>query len=165
MVSLAAPSKPVGELFFSGGGADALVTVNGEPARSGRTLFGDSTISTGDGVQAIVSVGKLNRIQLAANSTFALSEEPGLVAGSLVAGNITVINSLEGVTVRNLAGELVKLNAGETVGTNASTAVRQTRTGGLQPWQWALIIGAAAAVIIIVAASGGDDAAPASPIR
>ncbi len=58
MVSLAASSKPVGELSVSASTAESAVTVNGEVAKSGRTLFGDSTISTADGAQAVFSIGK-----------------------------------------------------------------------------------------------------------
>ncbi|CAN5184055.1 hypothetical protein BH20ACI2_BH20ACI2_13510 [soil metagenome] len=168
MVSLAASSRPIGELIVSGGSENASVTVNGESAKSGRTLFTNSTISTPDGMQAILSLGKTGKLQLAPNTTFSLGSDPGTIAGSLVSGRITVLNSLGGITVNNLSSEPVTLGAGESAEANASSAVRQTGgSGGLKPWHWALIVGAAAAVIIIVLASRGndDDSRPISPIR
>jgi hypothetical protein len=167
MVSLAASSKPVGELSFSSGSGDSSVTVNGEAAKSGRTLFGDSTVSTPDGTQAIISLGKGTKVQLASNTTFALSADQALSAGSLMSGNLTVISSPTAVSVKNLAGDTVSLNAGESIEASAKSAAKQSgKIGGLEPWQLALIIGAAVAVVIIVvAASGGNDSTPVSPIR
>ncbi len=167
MVSLAASSKPVGELIVSGGPENASVNVNGESAKSGRTLFTNSTISTPDGMQAILSLGKTGKLQLAPNTTFSLASDTGTVTGSLVSGRITVLNSLGGITVNNLSGETVVLGSGESIEANASSAVRQTGgAGGLKPWHWAVIVGAAAAVLIIVLASrGDDDSTPVSPIR
>lgn len=164
MVTLAVPSKPVGELTFSGSNADQFVTVNGEAAKSGRTLFGDSTIATGEGVQAVINISGGGKIQLAPNSKFVLSPD-GTFAGSLIAGNVKARSRTEGLAVKISAGDLVKLDFGDSVDANSSTVVKQTKAGGLEPWQWALIIGAAAAVIIIVAASGGNDSTPISPIR
>jgi hypothetical protein len=167
MVSLAASSKPIGELIVAGGSNNVAVTVNGESAKSGRTLFANSTISTPDGMQAILNLGKTGKLQLAPNSTFSLASESGTAAGSLVSGKITVLNSLGGITVNNVSGEPVLLVAGESIEANASSAVKQTGgSGGLKPWHWALIVGAAAAVIVIVLASGSDnDSTPVSPVR
>lgn len=167
MVSLAASSKPIGELIVAGGSNNASVTVNGESAKSGRTLFANSTISTPEGMEAILSLGKTGKLQLAPNTTFSLASDAGTVAGSLVSGKITVLTSLGGITVNNLSGETVTLVAGESIEANASSAVRQTGgSGGLKPWHWAVIVGAAAAVIVIVLASrGDDDSTPVSPIR
>lgn len=165
MVSLATSSKPVGELIVTGGSENSI-TVNGESAKSGRTLFANSTISTPDGMQAILSLGKTGKLQLDPNTTFSLASDTETVAGSLVSGRITVVNSLGGITVNNLSGETIKLGAGESLEANASAAARQTGgSGGLKPWHWALIVGAAAAVIVIVLAAGGDDDSPVSPIR
>ena len=165
MVSLAASSKPIGELSFSGTSGEAAVTVNGEAAKSGRTLFGDSTVSTADGVQAMISMGKGTKVRLASNTTFALSGDQASFAGSLISGNLTVISSQNGISVRNLSGQLVKLNTGESIEANATTAAKQSGSvGGLEPWQLALIIGAAVAVVIIVVAASGGDSSPASPI-
>src|SRR5688500_20370754 len=49
MVSLAASSKPVGELSFSGNSAEASVTATGEAANRGRTPYGDSNDMTAQG--------------------------------------------------------------------------------------------------------------------
>ena len=126
MTSLAAPSKPVGELIFSSGSGNNAVIVNGEAARSGRTLFSDSTISTPDGATAIVSLGRMGKIQLGPNTTFSLSAEQATIAGSLLSGSVTVLNSLEGLTIRNASGEIVKLMGTSAYYAPAASAVSAT---------------------------------------
>src|SRR5687768_10364445 len=84
MVSLAASSRAIGELSVSESSANSAVTVNGEVAKSGRTLFGDSTISTADGARAVVSISGGAKLQLAPNTTFALSSDQRSSAGSLM---------------------------------------------------------------------------------
>ena len=167
MVSLAAQGKVVGELTVSTGSAETAVTVNGEVARNGRTLFANSVVATGDGAQAVISIGKGVKIQLAPDSKFLLAPDPVPYLGTLTAGRIIALNSSQGVSIRNSYGEVVKLNTGESIEAGASSAVKQSGSvGGLEPWQLALIIGAAVAVVVlVVVASGGDDSSPVSPIR
>jgi hypothetical protein len=163
MVCLAAPGKAVGELMISGSAADgSSVNVNGEPAKSGRTLFPNSTISTPDGVEAVISLGPSGKIQLGPGTTFTVSTSPA--SGDLTAGEITLLSSAEGITVKTLSGEMVKLNSGETVSANSAAAARQTGPGGLEWWKWALIVGGVVTVIVIAVAASGDDT-PVSPIR
>jgi len=64
MVALAAPAAATGELTVSG-----QVTVNGATAVSGATLFSDSTITTAKGASAIVSLGKLGRVEVQEDTT------------------------------------------------------------------------------------------------
>lgn len=166
MVSLAAQGKVVGELTVSTGSAE--VTVNGEAAGSGRTLFANSVVATGYGAQAVISVGKDVKIQLAPDTKFLLAPDPVPYLGTLTAGRIIALNSSQGVSIRNSYGEVVKLNTGDSIEAGSSSAVKQSGgVGGLEPWQLALIIGAAVAVVILVVAAsgGGDDSPPVSPIR
>ncbi len=167
MVSLAASIKPVGELLVSGTSADGnTVTVNGEPAKSGRTLFANSIISTPDGVEAVISLGKSGKFRLAPGSTFTVSDDSVSVAGSLTSGQLTLLNGYDGVSINNSAGESVKLNSGETASATSAAAQQGRGPGGLEWWKWALIAGGVITVIIIaVAASGDDDSSPISPIR
>ena len=147
MVTLAASSKPVGELVVTGTVTDsAPVSVNGEPAKSGRTVFSPSTIVTPETTGAIVNLGKAGKIELGPNTTFALTSDSNTVGGSLTAGNITVLSAANGVNITNLSGELVKLNAGETASANSGTTSKKAKPGpgGLDWAYWAAIIGGAA---------------------
>lgn len=72
MVSLAAPAQgqtgPSGDLSVVG-----EVSVNGTSAISGATVFSDSTITTAQGSSAVVSLGKLGRVEILPNSSLKLS--------------------------------------------------------------------------------------------
>ena len=167
-VSLAAQGKVIGELTVSVGSVEEAVTVNGEVARTGRTLFANNVVATGDGARAVIVVGNGARVQLAPDTTLALASDPVPYLGTLSAGRITALSGGQGVSIRNSYGQVVKLNTGDSIEAGSSSAVRQSGSvGGLEPWQLALIIGAAAAVVVlVVVASGGDDDSPSvSPVR
>jgi hypothetical protein len=89
MVVLATPGQtgPSGELSVSG-----QVTVNGQNAISGATVFSDSTVTTAKGSSAVVSLGKLGRVEVLPESSIKLSfTESGLTA-TLEAGRVRVSN-------------------------------------------------------------------------
>jgi type 1 fimbria pilin len=94
MVVLAAPgAKASGELSVSG-----QVTVNGQKVISGGTLFSDSTISTADQSSASVSIGKLGRVELSANSNLRLTFTDNSINAMLETGSAHV-STLTGVSV------------------------------------------------------------------
>jgi hypothetical protein len=166
MFALAASTKPIGELIVTGGNSDgASVTVNGEPAKSGRTVFASSTITTPDGVTVVLNMGKAGKIELAPNTTFSIDGDGNVAQGNLSAGNVSVLNGTQGISVKTLSGDTVTLNAGETASANSSTSSKAAKPGpgGLDWWYWAAIIGGATAVVIIIATR--DDDNPTSPIR
>ena len=167
MVTLATSTKPVGELIVSGGKSDGVaVTVNGEPATSGRTIFASSTIVTPDGVTAVLNMGKAGKIELSPNTTFVIDGDGNVVGGSLTAGNVTVINSASPIGVKTLSGDTVTLNTGETAAASSTAPAKRAKPGpgGIDWWVWGAIIGGAAATIIIIAVANDDDN-PTSPIR
>ena len=84
MVALAAPQQgPSGELSVVG-----EVSVNGTNAISGATVFSDSAITTGQNSSAVVSLGKLGRVELMPNSSLKLTFSEGTVTGALDAGKV-----------------------------------------------------------------------------
>jgi hypothetical protein len=87
MVALATPGQKAasGELSVSG-----QVTVNGQAAISGATVFSDSTITTAAGSSAVVSLGKLGRVELFPNTTFKISFTDNGISGQLEAGRVQV---------------------------------------------------------------------------
>jgi hypothetical protein len=87
MVALAAPGQqgPAGELSVSG-----KVTVNGQNAISGATIFSDSTIETSQGSSAVVSLGKLGRVEMLPGTTLKLSFTESSISGMLSSGRVQV---------------------------------------------------------------------------
>ena len=175
MVALASDGKAAGEIVVTGNsstGDISAVTVNGEPVKSGRTIFSSSTISTPEGAGAIINLGKVGRIELAPNTTFALSFDDAAINGNLASGSITVLNAARSVGVKTLSGELVQLNAGDTAAADSGTASKQSaaKSGGGNWWVYALIFGGAAAGILIAATHNnennfGSGATTVSPTR
>jgi hypothetical protein len=172
MVALANTGKAAGELMINGTNADVAVTVNGEPATNGRTIFSSSTISTPEGVNATVNFGKAGKIAFGPNSTFTVSFDGNAIGGDLAAGSITVLSAAQSVGVKTLSGEVLQLNAGETATAGSGNASKQTNSsvGGPDWWVFALIFGGATVGIILAATAGNDadfgsGATTVSPVR
>lgn len=88
MLALAAPGKAgMGELIVSGGSA---VTINGEAANTGRTVFSSNTIATTADAGATVNLGKLGQIELAPNSSLNLTFNETSISGALLNGRVKV---------------------------------------------------------------------------
>ncbi|HYY41175.1 MAG TPA: hypothetical protein VE775_00500 [Pyrinomonadaceae bacterium] len=90
MVALAAPGQqgPSGQLSVNG-----EVSVNGTNAISGATVFSDSTITTAQNSSAVVSLGKLGRVELLPNSSVKLSFSDNSVSAMLDAGRVRLATS------------------------------------------------------------------------
>ena len=89
MVALAAGGQaPSGQLTVNG-----TVTVNGQSAISGATVFTDSTITTAENSSAVVSLGKLGRVELLPNSSIKLSFTDTSVSALLDAGRVRLATS------------------------------------------------------------------------
>ena len=94
MVVLATPgAKASAEMSVSG-----QVTVNGQKVISGGTLFTDSTISTADQSAVSVTIGKLGRVELGANSNLRLSFSDRGINAMLETGSAQV-STLAGTSV------------------------------------------------------------------
>jgi hypothetical protein len=157
MVALASPAASVGELTISASGSDTPnVTVNGETAKSGRSIFSSSVISTPENATAVINLGKAGSIELAPNSTFTVSFDSSSVSGDLTAGTITVLGASSPVNVKTVGGQMAKLNAGESV---SAAGAKQTNnnSGGAAWWLWAVVFGGAAAGILIATTQGNND--------
>ena len=91
MVALAAQqgqTGPTGDLSVVG-----EVTVNGTSAISGATVFSDSTVTTGQNSSAVVSLGKLGRVELLPNSSMKLNFNETGITGMLSSGRVRVSSS------------------------------------------------------------------------
>src|SRR3712207_8610940 len=87
MVALAAPQQgqtgPPGDLSVVG-----EVSVNGTSAISGATVFSDSTVTTAQNSSAVVSLGKLGRVEVLPNSSLKLSFNETGITGMLSQGRV-----------------------------------------------------------------------------
>lgn len=73
---------------------DGRVTVNGTSAISGATVFSDSTITTALKSSAVVSLGKLGRVEVLPSSTMKLIfGDSNVSVGMLEAGRVRVSSS------------------------------------------------------------------------
>jgi hypothetical protein len=68
MVAFAAPVDSTAEITVTG-----QVTVNGQTAVSNSTVLSGSVISTGSGSSAVVSLGKLGRVEISSDSSMTLN--------------------------------------------------------------------------------------------
>jgi len=93
MFTLATPGARSGALSVIG-----EVTVNGQKVISGGTIFSDSVIVTAKDSSATVSLGKLGRIDLLANSSLKLSFTDNSIMGLLDSGRARVSTAV-GVSV------------------------------------------------------------------
>ena len=95
MVVLASPAAkaPSGELFLAG-----TVTVNGETAVSGGTVFSESIITTGEKSNATVNLSKLGRVELLPTTNLKLSFTDKNILGLLENGT-TRVSTLAGTSV------------------------------------------------------------------
>jgi hypothetical protein len=88
MVALAGTKDITGEITVTG-----QVTVNGQPAVSGATIVSGSSIMTSGNSSAIVSLGKLGRVEVSADSNVTLNFTDNSMTGSVDAGQIRVMNN------------------------------------------------------------------------
>lgn len=158
MVTLSNAGNAVGELTVIGSNAfgdTSSVTINGEAAKSGRTVFSSSTITTPDGMEAIISFGKAGKIQFAPGTTFTVSYDGKAISGDLTKGSMTVLNAASNVAVKNAAGEIVNVNSGESTTAASSRATKKAPgPGGLDWGYWAVIIGGVVLAVTLATTLG-----------
>jgi len=88
MVAFALPVDSAGEITVTG-----QVTVNGQPAVSNSTLLSGAVIGTAAGSSAVVSLGKLGRVEVLADSNLTLTFTDNSIVAILTAGKARVSNS------------------------------------------------------------------------
>lgn len=165
MVTLANSEKIAGEILVTGrsnAGETSFVKVNGEVAQSGRSIFSSSTVATPENAGAIISLGKIGKIELAPNTTLALSFSEKGISGDLTAGRLTVLSASDKVVINTVGGESLTLNAGDSAtATNGQTKDKDTTSdsgggGGSAGLLYALILGGAVVGIIIASRTNNN---------
>lgn len=160
MVALAGPRKVAGELTVSGkdiNGEAPFVLVNGEAARSGRSIFSTSTITTQEATGAIVNLGKLGKLELAPATSLTVTFDENGVAADLTSGLVSVFGTSDKVTVKTLDGKTVQLSAGQSVAASGKLQDDDDKdSGGGAWWIWAAVFGGAAAALVWTAISDDE---------
>jgi len=88
MVGLAATKDLTGEITVTG-----QVSVNGQSAVSNSTIISGSTVVTGSDSSAIISLGKVGRIEVMADSNIVLNFSDSSIVGILNSGKARVSDS------------------------------------------------------------------------
>lgn len=161
MVALANSEKIAGEILVTGrsnAGETSFVKVNGEAAQSGRSIFSSSTVATPENAGAIISLGKIGKIELAPNTTLALSFSEKGISGNLTAGRLTVLSASDKVVINTVGGESLNLTAGDsaTASNGQTTDTTSDNGGGSAGLIYALILGGAVVGIIFAARSDNN---------
>jgi hypothetical protein len=107
-VIFAATKDITGEISVTG-----QVTVNGQSAVSNSTVVSGSTIVTGADSSAVVSLGKLGRVELSADSSLTLKFTEGSITGILSQGKTRVSNAAGVATTVTTKDATVIANAGQ----------------------------------------------------
>lgn len=161
MVALASPGKAAGELAVSGkivNGEAPFVFVNGEVARSGRSVFSGSTITTSDST-AVLNLSKLGKIELAPNTALNLTFDEKGIFGELTSGTVSVLGAAQNVNIKMLNGKTVQLAAGQSVSASGLKDDKDDDDdddGGAAWWIWGGVFGGAAAIILWTALNDQD---------
>jgi hypothetical protein len=129
------------------------VTVNGNSAKTGETIFTGQSIQTPDGVGATVNLPGLGRVDLAPNTNLTLSFGDGKINVTLVSGCIilTANPGVAGTVEAGGSSQQTDTAKGGTIDTCTS------RTPGAPP-----IVGSGAAAAAGAGAAGGATAAAAT---
>lgn len=88
MVAFALPQDGAGEISVTG-----QVTVNGQPAVSGSTIISGAIVNTAPGSSAVISLGKLGRVEVLESTTVTLNFGPNSIIAMVDLGKIRVANS------------------------------------------------------------------------
>jgi hypothetical protein len=87
-IALAQAKDVAGEITVSG-----QVTVNGQTAVSNATIISGSTVATGAGSNAIVSLGKIGRVEVLADSNVTLNFTDNSIVAIVSTGKVRVSNA------------------------------------------------------------------------
>lgn len=159
MVTLANSEKVVAELSISGNNINEqspLVKVNGEGVQSGRSIFSSSTVATPENASAIINFGKVGKIELAPNTTLALSFDKDSINGDLLNGRVTVLSAAANVNITTTDGNLVNLGVGESVTATGGKAQTGSSGSNLSLLVTIGVITASLAAVVISATSSNS---------
>jgi hypothetical protein len=177
MVALAASDRASGDLVVTGttdNGVTPYVLVNGMAARTGRTIFSSSTITTPNNVTATIDMGKAGQIELSAGSSISLSFDATSASVDLTSGTLNVLKSEQKIHV-NTAGNSLDLSAGDSANAGGPADDKDYRdsngkcvdankngkeecdSGPAAWWLWALVFAGATAGVVVGVSQGNNN--------
>ena len=148
------------------------VTVNGNSARSGETIFSGQSIQTPDGVGASVNLPGLGLVELAPNTSITLTFEAGKIEVTLVYGCV-VLTAYKGTTGTLVEGNRTRrtdpATGGklDTCGAKPAGAVVPSAGGISTLGKVGLIVaaaGATATAIALIPCRRSTNPSPSSPV-
>ena len=155
MVALAGDKKIAGEIVISGNSA---VLVNGEAAKSGRTVFSSSTIVTPADASAVVSVKGVGKIKISPNTKMIVNFDEDNISGSIQNGKLTVLNSKNEVSITAPNGKTAALSSGDSVVTADDHDDSDSDDGSSTlAWVGFMAVLAGAGVIFAIAAASDNN--------
>lgn len=118
LVSLICLTTLIGNLVVRPGAASAVagsgqltfakqVTINGNNASSGQTVFNGNKIRVGSLGAAVINLGRLGRVELGANSEMSLRVSDGNIGGTLITGCLAITAPAgEGIEIETRGGKI-----------------------------------------------------------
>lgn len=95
-----APSRTLAGVLTASGD----ISVNGERALSGATIFPESVIQTGDDSSAVVNLSRLGRIELIRGAGFRLAFDDASITGALESG-VAKVSTPAGIAAKIVTGD------------------------------------------------------------
>lgn len=125
-------SGPTGDLSVVG-----EVSVNGTNAISGATVFSDSTVTTAKGSSAVVSLGKLGRVEVFPSTNMKLSFDNSSITVRMISTGRVRVSSSSGIkaSVTTKDGKISTADTREnafTVNTECGNTVVSTQSGKVE---------------------------------
>lgn len=172
MVTQAIPARVVGALTVSQtvfDGTEPRVTVNGESARSGRSVFSSSVISTSGNAVASLYFGRLGSLEISPNSEVILSFDSDGITGRISKGRVNVLAAGGPIRLGNGSEGPTLLTSGESLVSDSSMQDdddADLKKKSVPSWVWAVLIGGVIAGVAAGASGGsGGSPRPVSPIQ
>ena len=162
--------------------ANGPVTVNGNKAITGTTVFNGSNVvvDCAKGNSAIVNLGKLGRIELVAGTKMTLRFSDGLISGNIQDGKAVIstpggvkveVNTPDGgvvtsncVKVQECVTPVVVQGFVQCVPVVVAPPVRGVPVGGLGPWAIAGALAGVAGVAAATVATEGEEEVIPPPV-
>lgn len=172
MVTLASPERVVGALTVSQVRFDGLeprVSVNGESARSGRSVFSTSVISTSENATAILYFGKLGSLEISPNSEVTLSFDADGVYGRVANGRVFVLSAANPMRFESESNGARLLDSGDTLFVDSAAQDdddADLKKKSTPSWIWAVLVAGVVAGVALGAGGGsGGNPRPVSPVQ
>ena len=170
IVTPATPARVVGALTVSQTGFDRNepgVNVNGEAARSGRSVFSDSVISTSGNAVASLYFGKLGSLEISPNSEVTLSFDENGINGRILRGRVSILAAGGPIHLESVSDGPRLMSSGDSIANDSTMQddddadLKKKKTPG---WIWAVLIAGVIGGVAAASGGSGGNQRPVSPV-